>query len=157
MNKKIKLFISISICLLAAIIGSVFTTPSIPGWYKTLNKPSFSPPNWIFGPVWTILFILMGISLYLIWTDDKNNNAKKAPFIIFILQLLVNIFWSVAFFTIHSPGLALSVIAVLWLLILSTIISFRKISKLSAYLLIPYLFWVSFASILNFSIWKLNP
>lgn len=148
-----KLFLSISLCLGAGIIGSFFTISSPPAggltWYATLNKPSFSPPNWIFGPVWTILYILMGISLYLVWTK------KKVP-TIFWIQLILNTVWSIIFFGMRNPTLALVDIAALWISIFLTIKSFYKINKLAGNLLIPYLIWVSFASILNLSIVLLN-
>jgi len=145
----LKLILSIGICLGAGILGSFFTVSSIPNWYVTLNKPFFSPPNWVFGPVWTILYILMGYSLYLVW------KKKKVPSV-FWLQLILNASWSIIFFGMKNPGLALIDIALLWVAIVLTIKSFYKISKSAAYLLIPYLLWVSFASILNISIWLLN-
>ncbi|MCC7004438.1 tryptophan-rich sensory protein [Candidatus Nomurabacteria bacterium] len=155
-NIIIKLIISIFVPLLAGYIGSFFTTPSIPIWYNSLIKPSFTPPSFVFGPVWTILFILMGIAFFLVWKKDlKNSNSKKAIGI-FFFQLVINILWSVMFFGLRSPLAGLIVIAVLWLSILLTIFSFYRISKLSAYLLVPYILWVSFASCLNYAIWTLN-
>lgn len=151
MNKVIKYIISIFICLSAGLVGSVFTTPAIPGWYANLNKPSFSPPNSLFAPVWTILFILMGISLALIY-NKKNKVAVR----IFAVQLILNTFWSILFFGLKSPGLAFVEIIFLWLAIILTIIKFYKISKPAAYLLFPYLLWVSFASFLNFTVYRLN-
>lgn len=144
-----QLILSIGICLGVGIVGSVFTTSSIPTWYATLNKPSFSPPNWVFGPVWTILYILMGISLYLVW------QKKKVP-AIFWIQLILNAAWSVIFFGLKNPALALVDVVALWIGIFLTIKSFYPISKLAAYLLAPYLLWVIFASILNLSIALLN-
>lgn len=144
-----QLILSIGLCLGAGVLGSFFTISSIPTWYATLNKPFFSPPNWVFGPVWTTLYILMGISLYLVW------QKKKVPSI-FWIQLALNAVWSIVFFGLHSPFLALLTIIALWVTIVSTIKSFSKISKLSGNLLIPYLLWVSFASILNLSIVFLN-
>lgn len=144
-----KLIFSIGICLGAGILGSVFTFSSIPTWYATLNKPSFSPPNWIFAPVWTILYILMGISLYRVWTN------KKVP-TVFWVQLILNALWSIIFFGMRNPTLALVDIVVLWIAIVLTIKAFSKIDKLAGQLLIPYLAWVSFASILNLSIVLLN-
>lgn len=151
----IKLIASIIICQLAGLIGAVFTTPSISGWYAGLNKPFFNPPNWLFGPVWTLLYLLMGISLYLVWNQKKGVKTKTA-LIIFAIQLGLNVLWSVIFFGLHSPLVAFLEIIVLWLFIILTIIKFFPISKISAYLLIPYLLWVSFASFLNFFIAKLN-
>lgn len=144
-----KLIISLGLCLGAGILGSVFTVSAIPEWYSTLNKPSFSPPNWIFGPVWTILYILMGYSLYLVWTK------RKIP-TVFWIQLILNAAWSIIFFGLKNPILALVDIAVLWIVIVLTIKAFYKINKLAGQLLFPYLAWVSFATILNLSIIFLN-
>lgn len=141
----LKLILSIGLCLGAGIIGSFFTFSAIPTWYVTLDKPSFSPPNWIFGPVWTLLYILMGISLYRVWTN------KKVP-TVFWVQLILNTLWSIIFFGMRNPTLALVDIAALWIAIVLTIKAFYEINKLAAYLLIPYLLWVSFAIILNLSI-----
>jgi benzodiazapine receptor len=149
-----KLIISIIGVQLAGIIGSVFTSSSITSWYATINKPSFNPPNWIFGPVWTILYLMMGISFYLIWVnyDKKSKNAV----IIFGVQLLLNTLWSILFFGLQSPLFAFIEIIILWIAILVTIILFYKVSKKAAILLVPYILWVSFAAVLNFSIWLIN-
>jgi len=155
-NRYIKLFIAIILPLLAGFIGSVFTTTGLDSWYSELAKPSFNPPNWLFGPVWTTLYILMGISLYLIWQKGLKESFNKNSFILFIVHLALNSFWSIAFFGMQNPGLAFIVIIALWLAILTLIIRFYKINRLAAYLLIPYILWVSFASILNYSIWQLN-
>ena len=141
------------VCLLIGMMGSFFTIKEIPGWYAGLNKPFFSPPNWLFGPVWTLLYIMMGVALYLVWKKSKKN--KKAM-TIFAWQLGANFLWSMLFFGLHSPVLGLIDIVVLWVLIFRTIKSFYPISKISSYLLYPYLFWVSFASLLNAAIWWLN-
>lgn len=160
MKKPIKLAISILIPLLAGFTGSFFTTPSIATWYASIQKPSFNPPNWIFGPVWTTLFILMGIALYLIWTNGSRKGAsikaRKAAYQIFAVQIILNILWSFLFFYFHCPTCAFIEIILLWLAILANIIFFWKISRTAAYLLIPYLLWVSFASVLNFMIMVLN-
>lgn len=150
-----KLIFSIIICQLAGIAGALFTTPSIKGWYQSLNKPSFNPPNWIFGPVWTLLYLLMGISLYLVW-NQKNNPKIKTALIFFAIQLMLNSLWSIIFFSLHLPSLAFLEIIILLIFIILTIIKFLPISKTAAYLLIPYFLWVSFASILNLAIFKLN-
>ena len=154
-NPKLLVF-SIVICQLAGVVGSFATTSAIPTWYVTLNKPSFNPPNWIFGPVWVTLYALMGISLYLVWQKVKDNKRAKYSVKIFIAHLLLNSLWSIVFFGFRDLSLALDVIAALWLLIVYVIYLFWKIDKRASYLLIPYLFWVSFASILNYSIWQLN-
>lgn len=175
----IKLLTSIIVCELAGIAGSFFTMPEITSWYMKVNKPSFNPPNWIFGPVWTLLFVLMGISLYLVWfkkaEPSKTIFAKKIKawnkysekfyngswrriniYLIFWTQLILNILWSFIFFGMHSPSVAFFEVIMLWFAILFTIINFYRVSKAAAYIMIPYILWVSFASILNFYIWILN-
>ncbi len=152
----LKFIISIIICQLAGVLGSLFTRPAIPTWYVNLNKPSFTPPNWIFSPVWITLFILMGISAFLVWNRGINVKGVKKALIIFVVQLILNAFWSVAFFGFKSPLAGLIVIILLWIAILFTIINFNNISKTASLLLIPYIIWVSFAAVLNFSIWRLN-
>ncbi len=143
-----KLILSIGLCLGAGVLGSVFTSSSIPTWYATLNKPFFSPPNWVFAPVWTILYILMGVSLYLVICNMRNVIRSKAV-TIFGIQLILNVAWSIIFFGFKNPVLAFVDIVALWIAIVLTIKSFTKINKLAGNLLIPYLFWVSFASLLN--------
>ena len=154
MKNIIKLIISIVICQLAGIIGSFFTSPSIPTWYASLNKPPFNPPNWIFAPVWITLFLLMGISLYIIWSS--KTDFKKTAIIFFGVQLLLNTLWSIIFFGFQAPFFAFIEIILLWFAILITIIVFYRISKPASYLLIPYILWVSFAAVLNFFIFMLN-
>ena len=145
----IRLAGSVAICLSAGVIGSVFTVPAISGWYQFLNRPVFSPPNWIFAPVWTILYILMGISLYLAW-------RRRARLTWFWLQLVLNANWSSVFFGLRSPKLALLNIIVLWLSIVLAIKDFRRKSVFAAWLLVPYLAWVTFATYLNWAIMRLN-
>lgn len=155
-KNKIVLFVAaLFICFLPGIIGSFFTAPAIDGWYSTLTKPSFNPPSWIFGPVWTALYTMMGISLYLVWTT-ASPKLRKQPVILFLVHLVFNGLWSIVFFAMHNPGLAFLNIIILWGMILALIIKFYPIRKSAAYLLIPYLLWVSFATVLNFSIWQLN-
>jgi tryptophan-rich sensory protein len=156
-NNILKLVASVIICLFAGFIGSIFTTPSIPTWYATLTRPSFNPPDWIFAPVWTTLFVLMGISLYLVWNKGLQDKKVKISLFIFGVQLVLNVLWSFLFFGLHSPFYAFLEIITLWAAIVLTIVNFFKVSKTAGLLLIPYIFWVSFAAILNFSIWKLNP
>ncbi|MBU4360264.1 tryptophan-rich sensory protein [Candidatus Parcubacteria bacterium] len=152
MNYK-RLIISLALPQLAGFIGSLFTTPAIPIWYASLIKPSFSPPNWIFGPMWILLYILMGISIYLIWNNiEKNKNI----FWLFWIHLFFNATWSIIFFGLQNPGLAFVNILIILLFIIILIIKFYKINKYASYLLIPYLLWVSFASALNYFIWYLN-
>ena len=152
----IKLIISILICNSAGFIGSISTSSAIPTWYNSLEKPSFNPPNWIFGPVWTTLYTLMGISAYLVWRQGIHNSQVKTALIIFGVQLFLNAIWSPIFFGLRALFAALIVIVVLWIAILLTIFAFYKISAIAAVLLIPYILWVSFATILNYSLWVLN-
>ncbi|MDP2638765.1 MAG: TspO/MBR family protein [Candidatus Azambacteria bacterium] len=179
MKNIIKLIVSILICQLAGVVGSIFTAPAIKTWYVSLNKPYFSPPNWIFAPVWTVLFLLMGISLYLVWAKNwhievKAGEAERKTWnpisrklltgswreenavLIFVLQLILNVLWSVIFFGLKSPGLAFFEILMLWFAILYTIVNFYRISKFASFLLLPYILWVTFATVLNFAVWRLN-
>ena len=158
MNKTtlMRLGISILLCLLAGVIGSIFTTPAISSWYAYLLKPDFSPPNWIFAPVWTTLFVLMGISFFLIWQKKDKDVHAEIGLMFFIGQLMLNVFWSLLFFGLKNPFFALLEIIVLWLAILITIIQFYKINRAAGILLIPYILWVSFAAVLNYFIWILN-
>lgn len=157
---KKKLIISLSLPLLSGFLGSFFTSPSIPGWYASLVKPSFNPPSWIFGPMWTLLYILMGISVYLVWSSSSsslfNKKNNKTAVYLFWIHLFFNAIWSMIFFGMQNIGLAMLDILIIWTFIVVLIIKFWRINKVSAYLLIPYLLWVSFASLLNFSIWVLN-
>jgi len=148
-----RLLLSVLLTQGAGGIGAIATTPKIGTWYSTLVKPTFSPPNWLFGPVWTLLFLMMGVAFYLIWMEGKR--AHKA-LVVFGIQLVLNILWSFLFFGAESPGAAVIEIVLLWIMILVTIVKFSKISKTAAWLLVPYLFWVSFASILNMAIFQLN-
>lgn len=151
-----KLLISILIPLLTGSIAGFFTTAGVNGWYSAAVKPSFNPPNWIFAPVWTALYILMGIALYLIWKSDAEKSVKQTALILFAVPLVLNFFWSFIFFSLQQTGWAFVEIIVMWLAILVTILWFVKISSTAAWLLVPYISWVSFASVLNFYIWKLN-
>jgi benzodiazapine receptor len=152
----VKLIIAIGFCLGAGAVGGFATAGAITGWYAGLNKPFFNPPNWIFGPVWTTLYILMGISLYLVWI---NPPAKKNPHraeMLFGIQLFLNILWSVIFFGLKNPLAAFLEIILLWVAILLTWQKFKEISRKAAWLLVPYIAWVSFAGILNLAIVILN-
>lgn len=155
-NNTFKLIIAIAVSELAGIIGSVFTTPSIAGWYVGIVKPALNPPAWVFGPVWTTLFVLMGIAAFLVWKKGLDRKDVKIALGIFIGQLILNTLWSIIFFGLHSPVGAFIEIIFLWLAILATIIAFARISRTAAWLLIPYILWVSFAGYLNLSIWSLN-
>lgn len=155
MKNLYKLIISLVTPLLVGYFGSLFTSTSLDSWYPALKKPIFNPPNWIFAPVWTTLFILIGLSFYLIWKKGYSKESKPAFFVYFI-QLFFNLLWSFFFFGLKSPFLGLLDIIVLLIFIIINIYLFYRISKISAYLLVPYLLWVSFASILNLSIFILN-
>lgn len=154
--KIVRFLIALVVCFGASAIGSAFTMNAIPTWYATLNKASFNPPNWIFGPVWTLLYTLMAVSLFIVWEKGRWDKEKAKAFGIFFAQLLANTLWSVVFFGFKMPGVAFLIIIVLWLLIVSMIISFKKFSNVAAWLQVPYIVWVSFASVLNFFIWRLN-
>ena len=151
-----KLITSVIVCQLAGFIGSFFTISSVSTWYLTLNKPFFQPPSWLFGPVWITLYFLMGIALYIVWNKGVKSKQSQMAILIFGLQLVLNSLWSILFFGLKSPLFAFIEIIILWTLILFTIRYFYKISKTASYLLIPYILWVSFASILNFAIYYLN-
>ncbi len=152
-----KLAASIVICQLAGALGAVFTVQSIPTWYAQLNKPAFSPPNWVFAPAWTTLYFLMGIALYLVWSKGVETKGAKLALGVFGVQLALNAAWSIIFFGLRSPSLAFLEIIALWASILATTILFYKISKPAGLLLAPYLAWVAFAAALNYYVAILNP
>ena len=151
-----KLLIAMLIPLLVGGTAGFFTASGVDGWYALANKPWFNPPNWIFMPVWTMLYLMMGIALYLVWKTKADKSIKQTSIILFAVQLTLNFFWSLIFFKMQQPGWAFAEIIVMWLMILLTIIWFSKISSAAAWLLVPYLCWVSFASVLNYTIWQLN-
>ncbi len=155
-----RLAVAVVLSELAGLAGSVFTASAIPVWYAGLIKPAFNPPSWIFGPVWTLLYALMGIAAFLVWDRGRTRPAlrrmARAALVIFIMQLALNVAWSAIFFGAHSPAGAFADIVLLWFAILWTIIAFARISRPAAYLLVPYLLWVSFAAYLNYAIWMLN-
>ncbi len=152
----IKLVICIVACEGAGAVGAVFTTPAITRWYKNLKKPSFTPPNSVFAPVWITLYLLMAVSVFFVWRTGFEQAGVLVGFIIFWVQLIVNILWSYVFFGRKSLLGGLVVIVILWFLILANIIVFFRISIVSGALLIPYIVWVSIASNLNFQVWRLN-
>jgi benzodiazapine receptor len=143
-------------CNVAGSIGSIATYPNIPGWYASLEKPFFSPPNWLFAPAWTTLFTLMGISLFMVWEKTGLRKKGKAAFQAFLLQMALNVLWSFLFFGLRSPLYGLLGIIVLWFAILYTILQYWKIDRRAAWLMVPYIAWVTFASLLNLSILLLN-
>lgn len=156
MNKWLKLTISVVMCELVGLAGTPFTTSAIPSWYSTLNKPFFSPPNWLFAPVWTALYFMMGVAFFLIWNQGLKTQQSKEAARYFFIQLFLNGIWSPIFFGLRSPLLGLIVIATLWGFLIDTIKKFRAVSKPAASLLYPYLGWVSFATLLNGAIVFLN-
>jgi tryptophan-rich sensory protein len=157
MQKILRIAVVLMTCLVVGYLSGMVTRDSITTWYPTLVKPSFNPPNWIFAPVWTILYIMMGVAGGMVWNrmEQDAENVKKA-FMFFIIQLALNAIWSLLFFYLHNPFLSLIEIVLLWLLIFETYTQFKKIDKVAGMLLVPYLAWVSFAMVLNGSIWWLN-
>lgn len=156
MGNILKLIISILIPVATGAMSGFFTTTGVDSWYQAIQKPSWNPPSWVFAPVWTSLYVMMGVSLYLVWKSDVELKRKRIAITLFAAQLVLNFFWSLIFFTLQSPGWALVEIIVMWLFILLTIFSFAKIRKVAAWLLVPYISWVSFATILTYTIWRLN-
>ena len=152
-----KLLASLALCFGAAAIGSMVTRPAVAGWYVTVQKPVFSPPNEVFAPVWTILYLMMAVALYLVWHKRENGVRDNLALQLFAVQLTLNVLWSVVFFGLHSIGGGLIVICLLGMTLLATIRRFWSISKFAAACLIPYFLWLSFATVLNFAIWRLNP
>ncbi len=156
MNKWVKLLLFILICQGAGIFGSIFTMPAIGTWYADLNKPFFTPPNWLFGPVWITLYTLMGISLYLVWEKGPGKEKVRSALLAFIGQLVLNSMWSVVFFGLRSPLYGLIMIVAMWFVILITIFKFCKVDRKAALLLLPYIAWVTIATALNYYILILN-
>lgn len=152
----VKLVVSLAVPLLAGFGSSVFTVNSISTWYATLNKPWFSPPNVVFAPVWTILYILMGLALFLIWRSPRNR-TRDIGIALFAAQLAINVIWTLAFFGLQNTLYGLLTIIPLWILIAATIYQFYKVEKWASYLLVPYIVWVSIATALNASVFLLNP
>lgn len=150
------LVVCILACEGAGILGSFSTVKSIPSWYRGLKKPSFNPPEWLFGPAWTTLYLLMGVSLFLVLQEGIGETLVQNSLVIFVVQLALNILWSIIFFGRKSLGGAFAEILLLWAAILATIMCFWSVSALAALLLVPYLLWTSFATLLNYSIMKLN-
>ncbi|MEO6313959.1 MAG: TspO/MBR family protein [Chitinophagaceae bacterium] len=156
MSNTSKLIISIVLTVGLGSLGGIFTAAEIPNWFAQLHKPSWNPPNGLFAPVWTTLYLLMGIALYLVWKSPAAPDPKRWAIIIFIAQFALNFSWSFIFFRQHQMGWAFVEIIVLWLAIFCTIVAFSRINKTAAWLLVPYISWVSFAAILNYTIWQMN-
>lgn len=152
-----KLFLSVLGCELIGAAGGLATAPAIPAWYRGLNKPAFAPPNWVFAPAWTLLYLLMGIAFFLIWQKGWKKKKTRVAAAYFFVQLALNFLWSPVFFGLRSPLWGLIVITALWLAIALTMKKFYEVSRTSGFLLVPYLMWVTFAAILNAAIMVLNP
>jgi len=148
-----RLTLCIAVCLGAGWLGSLLTRPALMAWYEGLSKPSWTPPNWLFAPVWTILYLAMGVAAWLVW---QQSSLTAVPMQFFLLQLFLNVSWSAVFFRFRSSGWAFLEIAALWSAILLTVIAFLRTAPLAGWLMIPYLGWVSYAAALNFAIWRLN-
>jgi translocator protein len=154
-SRWIGLVFFIVVCLGAGGIGAMATTPEIEGWYKTIAKPAWNPPDYVFGPVWTTLYVMMAIAAWLVW-KPAGYKAAATPLTLFVVQLVLNVVWSWIFFGMHQPGWALAEIVALWLGIVATTAVFFRCSRIAGWLLTPYLAWVSFAGVLNFAIWMMN-
>ena len=151
-----KLILFIILIEIIGSLGAIATTPAIPTWYASLEKPFFTPPSWVFAPVWTTLFLLMGIALYLVWQEGMKNRNVRIAIYAFAFQMFLNVLWSFLFFGLRNPSLGLIEIVILWIAILFTIIKFYRVSKPAAYLLIPYICWVTIATALNLGVFLLN-
>jgi benzodiazapine receptor len=158
MTKKffVRVSFAMGLCLFIGFLGALATQSSIGDWYLQLNKPSYNPPNWIFGPVWTVMYILMGIAAGIVWSKGFYHKWVKTALYLFGFQLLLNAFWSLLFFGLKEPLLALLDIIALFVVLLFTFKWFKIVNNIAAYLLIPYIIWVAFAALLNFEIWRLN-
>lgn len=143
------------VCFAAAAIGGSLTASSVGGWYQTLAKPALTPPDWVFGPVWTTLYLMMAVAAWLVWRRG-GWQSQRGPLVLFFIHLAINVAWSGVFFGLQSPGAGFAVIVLLWLAIVATAATFWRHSRAAALLLVPYLTWVSFASYLNLAIWRLN-
>ncbi len=156
-SNVLKFILAVALPVSVGAISGYFTSSNVDTWFPSVVKPSFNPPGWLFAPVWTTLYVMMGIALFLVWKDETATKAmKQKAIIVFMVQLMLNFFWSFIFFEQHEIGWAVVEIVLLWVMILITIFYFAAISKPATWLLVPYISWVSFATILNFAIWQLN-
>ncbi len=155
LGEALGLAISLALSFAAAGTGALLTNKSLSAWYPGLTKPSWNPPDWVFGPVWTLLYIMMAVAAWLVWRS-RAAPPVALPLALYTMQLTLNVMWSGLFFGLRMPGAAFAEIILLWLAILATILSFWRVDRVAAMLLVPYLAWVSFASMLNFAIWDLN-
>ena len=154
-RQAITLAVSVGICLGAAGLGSILTTPSIDPWYSTLRKPHWTPPNWVFVPVWTALYLSMAVAAWLVWRQ-VGFSLGKLPLTLFVIQLALNVAWSGIFFGLRLVGVAFLEVVLLWLFILSTMIAFWSVSRMASWLMVPYLTWVTYAAALNAAIWRMK-
>jgi tryptophan-rich sensory protein len=152
----VSLVVAVVIPLVVGGLGGIATASAIPTWYQGLDKPAWNPPNWVFGPVWTLLYVLMGVAAWLVWRQGWDNPQVRGALAIFGVQLLLNLFWSLIFFGLRSPGWAVLEIVVLWGFILATTVQFYRLESVAGLLLVPYQLWVTFAAVLNATIWQLN-
>lgn len=155
LTESIAFVVAQFLCFSAAAIGGGLTAGAVRTWYPTIAKPEWTPPPWVFGPVWTVLYAMMGLSLWLVWRSGAWAERRGA-LALFMFQLVLNAAWSLIFFGAKSPGLAFAEIMLLWFAIIATIIAFWKYSRTAALLLVPYLCWSTFAALLNFTIWRMN-
>jgi benzodiazapine receptor len=156
MGNTVKLVVSVAVPLLVGGLSGFATARGVESWYPTLIKPSFTPPSWVFGPVWTLLYLMMGVAAFLVWQQGLNAPGVKSALIAFLTQLFLNGLWSILFFGLRMPGLALLEMIVLWVSIGVTVVLFWRVSAIAGMLLLPYEAWVSFAAVLNGSLWYLN-
>lgn len=157
LSRTFKIIVMIVTCVVVGAISGLLTQKGVDTWYPTIEKPSFNPPNWVFAPVWTTLYVLMGIAAGLVWHEmDRQKETVKKGLTFFAIQLGLNALWSFLFFGLHNPFLAFIEIILLWLMIYETFVQFNKVNKIAGYLFIPYLLWVTFATALNAAIWWLN-
>ena len=157
MRKPIRLIVAVLLPVLVGAVSGLFTASSVKTWFVTLNKPSFNPPSYVFAPVWTTLYIMMGVAFYLVWVSVTDKAQQHKAMTVYFIQLFLNFCWSFIFFYKQRPDLAFIDIVFLWISIVATLVLFYRISKPAGWLLVPYLLWVSFASALNYAIWQLNP
>ncbi len=147
----------IALCLAVGALGGWVTAPAVAEWYPTLNKPAWNPPDWLFAPVWTTLYVLMAVAAWLVWQRGQQGAAITGAMVLFFSQLLLNLAWSFLFFGARQPGTAFMEILMLWATLLATIVAFWRVSKPAGLLLLPYIAWVSFAALLNYTVWQMNP
>ncbi|RDI04640.1 TspO/MBR family protein [Flavobacterium sp. AG291] len=157
LSRTFKIIVMIVTCVVIGAIAGLLTQKGVDTWYTTVQKPSFNPPNWVFAPVWSTLYVMMGIAAGLVWHEmDRQRETVRKGLTFFAIQLALNALWSFIFFGLHNPFLALLEIILLWLMIYETFVQFNKVNKIARMLLIPYLLWVTFATLLNAAIWWLN-